>query len=278
MPIQLLPADQVDFRRFTSVLNRAYADYYVPLNMTSDELRMSITQDDIHLGRSCVAVDGEQLVGLAMLAIRGDQGWIGGVGVIPHYRGQGIGRQIMTYILDQARDAHLRQVRLEVITINKRARRLYDSLNFQVSRTLHLVEGHPTVNTVPNGYSFARANVASALAYHHRFRVTPPAWQQALTTVEAMTIYLTAYTAKQGDDIHAYAVGIFRETGIRFIDLAHGPSQTDALRQLVMFLHHKYQRAQGGAVNIAENSRAWPVLDSLGYQPYLSQTELILTL
>lgn len=86
---------------------------------------------DIDLGHSVVARDASgRIIGFAMLARRGEWGWCGDFGVVPEWRGQGIGHRMMEAFLEQARLAGVRRVTLEVASDNQPARRIYERAGF----------------------------------------------------------------------------------------------------------------------------------------------------
>ena len=67
---------------------------------------------DLDLAASRVARAGGEPVGIALLGLRGDRGWIGGMGVVPGARREGLGRRLMAAVIEQARSrARLRSVR-----------------------------------------------------------------------------------------------------------------------------------------------------------------------
>ncbi len=53
-----------------------------------------------------------------------------GMGLLPEYRGRGIGRQLLTATIDSARRRGLERIELSVFNSNARARRLYESVGF----------------------------------------------------------------------------------------------------------------------------------------------------
>ena len=55
-----------------------------------------------------------------------------GIGLLPEFRGQGIGRRLLSATLDDARRCGLERVELSVYAGNPRARRLYEALGFVV--------------------------------------------------------------------------------------------------------------------------------------------------
>ncbi len=92
---------------------------------------------DLHLG----AFEGEQLIGMATcLRERGlkdsHKGRIYGVYVSSAHRGKGIGRALLTHIIDFARqDPSLEQILISVAKTQAAARALYRSLGFEAYGT-----------------------------------------------------------------------------------------------------------------------------------------------
>jgi GNAT superfamily N-acetyltransferase len=112
----------LDSTSLTAAFNTVYTDYVVPLSMTEPQLAQHVANNDIDLEHSplWLAEDG-RVVGLAALGVRGARGWIGGFGVAPQWRGQGLSHQFTAATLTVARELGLRTVQLEVITTNPRA-------------------------------------------------------------------------------------------------------------------------------------------------------------
>ena len=68
---------------------------------------------------------------------RGPIGAIQNVGVVPNYRGQGLGRALVRQALEGFYQAGLRRAYLEVTAENAGAIRIYRSLGFRRSKTLY---------------------------------------------------------------------------------------------------------------------------------------------
>ncbi|HKU59536.1 MAG TPA: GNAT family N-acetyltransferase [Gaiellaceae bacterium] len=102
----------------------------MPIHIDEPTMQHIVTAWDIDLSRSRVA----EGAGICNLGVRGDRGWIGGVGVVPEKRRQGIGRALMSSVLDNAPSI----VTLEVLESNEGAKRLYDDLGFEVTRMLEI--------------------------------------------------------------------------------------------------------------------------------------------
>src|SRR5687768_15628820 len=100
MPITYDAPTNVPLDVLTSAFNRGYEGYVIPIQLNESQLRGHITQNDIDLGTSRVAFDGDTPVGIAFMGRRGTTAWIGGIGISPEYRGQGVGRQLMLEVID----------------------------------------------------------------------------------------------------------------------------------------------------------------------------------
>lgn len=72
-------------------------------------------------------------VGRLYLQRRSDAFLVVDIGFLPGVRRRGLGRTVMTWVLDQAREAGAARVELHVLALNLPARRLYESLGFAVA-------------------------------------------------------------------------------------------------------------------------------------------------
>ena len=130
----IVPATDLDLEQLAELFTAGYAGYYVPIHVDAAALAFMVEAWDIDLARSRVAVSGNEPVGLALLAVRSDRAWIGGLAVVPGARREGVGRALMEAVLAEAPD----HVSLEVIEQNEPAIALYESLGFQKTRVLEV--------------------------------------------------------------------------------------------------------------------------------------------
>lgn len=136
--IALEPASRWTYAELAEIFNAGYEGYYTPFTLDEAAFRLMSTMWDDDLDASRVAlVDGEP-AGICKLAIRGDRGWIAGIGVATAQRGQGLGEELMHSVLDVARERGLREVWLEVLVQNEPAIRLYEKLRFEHVRDLEV--------------------------------------------------------------------------------------------------------------------------------------------
>jgi len=95
-----------------------------------------------------VAEVGDQVVGHGrMFTMPGTSAHVAdlGMAIIARYRNQGIGSQMLAYLLDWARRKGLHKVTLGVFANNKRAIHIYEKIGFTVEGVLrqqHRIGGH----------------------------------------------------------------------------------------------------------------------------------------
>lgn len=134
MSIELVPASSVERTVHAAVFNEGYSDYLVPFHIDEAALANIVDVWDVDLHRSRIALQAGEPVGFANLAVRGSDSWIGGVGVVPSARRQGIARMLMEAVIDEAPG----NVSLEVIEENVAASTLYEQLGFADTRLLEV--------------------------------------------------------------------------------------------------------------------------------------------
>ncbi|NJL93702.1 MAG: GNAT family N-acetyltransferase [Anaerolineae bacterium] len=276
MEIDLSPAADVPFSDFVALFNAAYRDYAVPLHMEAHAMQHLIERDNIDL--ACLAGGPPpewSLVGVGMLARRRTQGWIGGLGVIPGFRGQGIGKRLMYALLDQAARNGLRGVQLEVIQGNIPAYTLYKKLGFWTERELLTVESTGNLPQVPaSPFSLEGVSSGQALIYHSVFHPAPNPWQRQLESLYALRDSMNGVVIRLGEQVVAYAVGWFYREVIRWMDMACASDHSAALEALIVHLHQQNPEAQGSYINLPSNSPAWEVLRRLHYRVTVKQFEM----
>ena len=181
--MDLVPADTLDLDALAELFNAGYSDYLVPLRLDPAGLEFTIEICDIDLAASRIAVEDGEPAAFAFLAVRGDEGWIGGMGTVPARRRRGLGEQALTAVLDHSRARSLDSVRLEVIEQNHPARKLYEKLGFERVRDLGvwLLD-----SAAPRVTQAQPADPDDAHAWICANRRAPEPWQRADETVEHM--------------------------------------------------------------------------------------------
>jgi ribosomal protein S18 acetylase RimI-like enzyme len=147
--------------------NDIFADYIVPMKSTRLFFLDFLRSVGGSIANVMIALDGEKIVGYINPVIDGPEAWIGGVGVLPSYRGRGLGRELMIAGEDFARRKRAREVSLEVIEGNDRAQKLYERLGYESDRKYLTAEGRP-IRFEGFGELPKTAPMSELLALHER--------------------------------------------------------------------------------------------------------------
>lgn len=136
MTLRLKPAFEYPLPEVTELFNQAYRDYIVPIHFAPEVMAKGLRIHGIDLSTSQVVCRDEEAIGLGLLAHRGWTTRLAGMGIVPEHRHSGIGKWLLSQLLDQGRARGDRFWTLEVIEENKPAFQLYKNLGFTVHRRL----------------------------------------------------------------------------------------------------------------------------------------------
>jgi ribosomal protein S18 acetylase RimI-like enzyme len=139
VPAELRPSTGLTHADLAELFTASYEGYFVPFRVDEPTFDFMVDVFDLDLAGSLVAIDDGVPVGLANLGLRGTRSWLGGVGVVPSRRGEGIGELLTRRLLDRARAAGAREMALEVIVDNHPAIALYEKLGFERTRELEVL-------------------------------------------------------------------------------------------------------------------------------------------
>lgn len=90
-----------------------------------------VFRDCVRVGYVCRVVESRgEIAGYGIMSFGAGEAHILNVCIRGDLRGQGVGRRLMTYLLEQATDAYMQDVFLEVRPSNGIAMSLYESLGF----------------------------------------------------------------------------------------------------------------------------------------------------
>lgn len=133
-----------DFAALHAALLEAFSDYIVPFQLTVAQFKNHIAVNAVDINNSVGAFCDGKMVGFTL---NGFGSWSdkstvydAGTGVVPGFRGKGIGAEIFEFMTPVLKHNGARQILLEVIAKNEKAVRLYRRLGFEETRRLLLFE------------------------------------------------------------------------------------------------------------------------------------------
>jgi len=245
-----------------------------------------IHRDAIDLSSSVAVLDGNKIVGLSMMAARPPYGWIGGVGVIPSYRRQGIARRMIAHLLGCARQQQLQYVSLEVIDKNVGALDLYQQFGFETQRRLVMMDRpqQSVDNIASDKFLIVECEAYEALLFYDKFHALRNAWQRSRHALIDLSDNLRGWLIVDTncpEHVLGYVVGWMTNKDIHILDLVGDPTEDNQpliLQILIQHLHSDEPTAIGHAFNVGDDDVMYTVLCALGYEEILVQYEMELQL
>ncbi len=141
--MHLRAASELPLRSLSTLFARAFEGYFVTIPDAPSLFDARVRSEHISLEDSRVAyVEGEP-VGLVLMARRGRESRVAGMGVVPAWRHRKLGGAMLHPLLEDARARGDARMLLEVIEQNAPAVALYTRLGFQRVRRLVGFSGAP---------------------------------------------------------------------------------------------------------------------------------------
>jgi GNAT superfamily N-acetyltransferase len=284
LDIRFLPADRASLEQRAAIMNAAYADYYVPVRVTPEQLARFDDCHDVDLAHSVVVQSRWEPVGMALLARRGERAWISAVGVLPAWRRRGIARHMMTHLLASARSLKIERASLEVIAENKPAQALYLSLGFRVQRELLTWRRPATAEPLPVPVErLAEMPPRRLLESYAGWHEQPACWQREGATLGKMADRLKGFRLDWRGKPTAYCLvgGADSSDGaVSLMDVGVNPQSGLLMpgRLLLQALAVSYFGRSFSIMNVPADDSLVRILAALGFHVAVRQVEMALDL
>jgi GNAT superfamily N-acetyltransferase len=181
--VELISARSLRLSELTALFNSSYSDYAVPLAFDEDGLQRHVSDNDIDLGASLVVL-APGPVGFALIARRGREAWVGGMGTVPQCRRRGFAERTLNAVLEAAGRSGAETVWLEVLEDNRAAISLYQQLGFEVTRQLIVCSLR---EPLPPRTDCRPMRVDDARRWIAKHRTSREPWQRADPVLARMT-------------------------------------------------------------------------------------------
>ena len=207
--------------QLADALTACFEGYIMPAHFKAPLVASMIRAEGVDLASSLIATEDGQIGAAALIARRGRISRVAAMGVAKPLRRRGLGRQIMTQAIEEAKSRNDTWLYLEVIEQNPAAISLYESVGFQKGDRLLGFKKQLSVETLTGREveDVAPDEVADAL----RERGWEAAsWSMSATTVANMAT--PSHGVKLGDVYAMIGPPVENVIGCRSMAFKGGPT------------------------------------------------------
>ena len=151
--LKLRRASSCTFAEMRDVWNAGFQGYFVDMTLSLDALMSRITAEGISLDFSFIAFSKNAPVGFLLNGIRRQGGhrvaWNGGTGVVPPFRGKGVGKLLVNAALSLYASEDVSLATLEAITDNAPAIALYQKCGYEIADELIFLQRDTAMPSLP---------------------------------------------------------------------------------------------------------------------------------
>ncbi len=278
---KLISAAALPYERLAFLVNQAYIDYYIPIWLDEKQFQQMCYIEDVDLRRSVVAVIDNEPVGLALLSAREREGWISAVGVLPTWRRQGVGHEIVQQVQRVARHSGLACLRLEVLTQNEAGAALYRNLGFTWQRDLLVLTLEPPqVDLQPWPKTITEVSPAEMLSHYDAFHDVRAPWQRALPSLQHQARDLRGLGFRDQGHLLGYVLYRPQRNRYAIFDIAvlpPHPHRVTVAQALLRALHQQRSDTSSYIINFPADDPLVPALTGLRFRIWQRQYEMVWT-
>jgi N-acetylglutamate synthase-like GNAT family acetyltransferase len=214
-----------------------------------------------------VALEDETMLGLGMLGVRHERGWITRLGVLPAGRRKGTGSALMKGLLEAAQKESLKKMWLEVIKGNGPAHSLFRKFGFKETRELIVARRAPKAEV--NKAVFDQIRRITTLNHEDAIillshRQERPNWlneTESLQNVRNLSALLVELK-NGGRGWVTYHAGLLQLTRL-IVEVTVG-DPTEVTEAILTVLHQRHKRQDSIAENLCEDKK-WLGFQKVGY-------------
>ncbi len=257
--------------------NTAFEGYFVPIQLTTEQLLFKIKAEKIDKNISVGVFENQKLIGFILHSTDVIQGkrvvYNAGTGVIPDKRGQQLVQKMYDFIIPSLTELSVSQVLLEVISENTPAIKAYEKIGFRKRRKLNCYKG-----LLQNSHSVPGIEIEELRDYLYTimqsFVEVEPSWQNGFHCIGEIMEQCLSLGAFENGELIAYVI-YNKQTGKIHQFAVSEKTQRKGIASYLFSELSKRVPAGCSIINVDDRSRALNAfLNSRGFENYLSQWEM----
>lgn len=271
--------ENIEIERLLEVFNLSFSDYFVPLEMTLEQLKFKFMTENFSAKYSVLGFYNDSLVSFIFHFIdsetRKQRLYNGGTGVIPKFRGNKLTEKMYRFIIPKLKQNQIDSITLEVLSNNIQAIKSYQKVGFERSRILKCYTGSLKDYDVDNNINIKELD-EYPWDQMSSFWDIIPTWQNSIQTIERQKKYIISLGAYSDRKLVGYIIYSQKNGRIMQICVDKNHRRKGIARLL---LKNAIHMSEISIVNIdAKSLETATFFENLGLQNYVNQMELKLTL
>jgi ribosomal protein S18 acetylase RimI-like enzyme len=266
MNLTAISALHYSSEQLSAFLGECFEGYSIPFSLPPERFALRFGAEDISLPDSCVWMNEDMPVAVAIIARRAESARLAAFALRPAWRGMGMGKKLLEPLVQGMRAKGVRQMWLEVLADNEAGAGLYRSLGFETKQILRGYQGDACSGA---GDNLLREINPLELVWRSVAEVknTLP-W--LIDPLSVVTLPCRVFEYRK----HAYAaISTLTETHqLRFLYVEPEYRRKGFAREMLMTLNHHFP---GLTTSVAVPESFTPLFTSAGYSVMeLSQFEM----
>ncbi|WP_299245222.1 GNAT family N-acetyltransferase [uncultured Aquimarina sp.] len=271
----------IDTKDILNVFNESFSDYFIPFQLTEEQLVSKMLADKVNLNLSVGVFEHKKLVAFILHGFDKINNqkivYNGGTGVIPKKRGFGLTKQMYDFILPILEEKGINELLLEVITKNTPAIKSYKKSGYKIERELSCYKGEVIVSNLNHNIEISNLRDYNWSVMQSFWDITPT-WQNSNNVVNQLkntNISLGAYIENQ---LVGYIIYNPKNKRLQQIAIDKGFRQQKIASTLISKLIENYG-STFSIINVDKSSKTVDAfLQKIGFEKNLEQLEMKLQL
>ncbi|MGN0001864.1 MAG: GNAT family N-acetyltransferase [Sphingobacterium composti] len=201
--------ENISIQTVTGTFNAAFSDYFIPLQLTKEQMAIKLKSEDFAPQYSVGAFYKNNLVGIILHCYRTIDGnkcvYNGGTGVIPSQRGQHLTIAMYDFIIPKLQQNGINKVILEVIEHNIQALKSYKKTGFKQTRRLRSYQGKIKILNCSKKLDIKIIHKIDWTAIENFWSIRP-SWQNDSASLQNIQENIILIGAFQHDRLIGYSV------------------------------------------------------------------------
>ncbi len=270
----------IDINRLVQSFNKAFSDYFIPIQMTVQLFLDKIKSENINLNYSVGVFIDDNLLGFILTGIT-EPGYKrvaynAGTGVWSAYRGNHLTEKMYKVLIPLLTDVDIHQHQLEVMIQNDAAMKIYTRVGFNKSRKLLCLRGKIAGSSLKQNVVIEKISFEKDLLIQNSWQPNP-SWQNNNCNIFRGAGMSQCFGAFENNRLVGYIVSLPEKLRIQQCSISKDFDTQNIANALFNLVKKQIGDKEISIINVDENDIEFiTFLNSVGFHVYAEQYEMVL--